>query len=99
MKKAAFLISVAAAAACLVGGASAAVAPTTAQAVAAQSAVAKTPAANALSGGTLVGYVLGDEQHQLLMQRDASGTLMAYHRSHSSHHSHRSHSSHRSSAY
>ena len=46
--------------------------------------------------GTLLTYVRGDEQHQMLMKRDDSGTVLSYHRSHSSH---SSHSSHRSSAY
>jgi hypothetical protein len=94
MTKAAFLIPMAAATAALVGGP--AVANTPPQLHAAASA--KTPIA-AQPGDTLLGYVRGDEQHQMLMKRDDSGTVMAYHQSHSSHYSHSSHASHRSSAY
>ena len=58
---------------------------------------AKTPSATSTHDlETLLTYARGDEQHQMLMKRDDSGTVLAYHRSHSSH---SSHSSHRSSAY
>jgi hypothetical protein len=92
MKKAAFLIPVAAAAASLATSVGATVTP-----------IASTPAPNASrpvagegSIGTLLEYVRGDEQHLMLMQRDERGVVMAQHQSHSSH---SSHSSHRSSAY
>ena len=92
MSKAAFLITVATAVASITGApAHASVPAQTAD------AAAKTP--SAASVGTVLTYVRGDEQHQTLMKRDDSGTVLAYHQSHSSHYSHSSHSSHRSSAY
>ncbi|WP_436294703.1 His-Xaa-Ser repeat protein HxsA2 [Variovorax sp. LjRoot178] len=96
MTKATFLIPMAAATASLIGGAAYASAPAQVK----QSA--NLPAASAATqgaGGLVLGYVRGDEQHQMLMKRDDSGTVLAYHQSHSSHYSHSSHASHRSSAY
>ena len=92
MPKATFLISIASAVASIVATPAHASVP--AKAVA---ATAKTPSATSTHDiGTLLTYVRGDEQHQMLMKRDDSGTVLSYHRSHSSH---SSHSSHRSSAY
>ena len=95
MSKATFLIPVASAVASIAGAPAHASVP--AQAA---DAAAKTPStASTDTLGTLLTYVRGNEQHQTLMKRDESGTVLAYHQSHSSHYSHSSHSSHRSSAY
>ena len=95
MPKASFLISIASAVAAIAGTPVHASVPSEAV-----GAVAKVPSAASTDFiGTLLTYVRGDEQHQMLMKRDDSGTVLAYHQSHSSHSSPSSHSSHRSSAY
>lgn len=51
------------------------------------------------SEGALIGvtsYLIGAEEHILLMKRSQSGVMYAAHGSHSSHSSHGSHRSHRS---
>lgn len=97
MIKYAFLVPVAAAAATLSTGATAAHVPMPAS----QNAIE--PTAGAVARETLttqrLEYVRGGETHLMLMQRDEAGMVMAYHGSHRSHSSHSSHSSHRSSAY
>ena len=94
MKKAAFLIPVATAVASLAANAVAAIAPASPQSPRPSDAGLADPVKP-----LFLQYTRGSEQHLMLMQRDSSGVVMAYHQSHSSHSSHASHASHRSSAY
>ncbi|WP_354372256.1 His-Xaa-Ser repeat protein HxsA2 [Variovorax paradoxus] len=94
MKKAAFLIPVATAVASLGTTAVAAFAPASPQSSGPRGAALADPVKP-----LVLQYTRGNEQHLMLMQRDSSGVVMAYHQSHSSHSSHASHASHRSSAY
>jgi len=93
MKKFAFLVPVATAAAALGADASASTPPQTVTLDQHASKLALDPSGSTISELT---YVKGDELHALTMRRSESGQLFAQHRSHASHSSHSSHQSHRS---
>jgi len=94
MKKFAFLVPVAAAAAALSTEASANVPP---QPTSEAKSLESQGAANSLAEQVSeISYTKGDELHSLMMRRTEAGQVFAQHMSHSSHGSHGSHQSHRS---
>ncbi|ARP79750.1 hypothetical protein CAL12_02185 [Bordetella genomosp. 8] len=93
MKKFAFLVPVATAAAALGADVSASVPPQTATLDQHAEKLALDRSASTISELT---YVKGNELHALTMRRSEAGQLFAQHRSHASHSSHSSHQSHRS---
>jgi hypothetical protein len=95
MKKFAFLVPVAAAAAALSGEASANVPPQTSPETKSMDSI-ESVGTSAAQKNTEISYAKGDELHSLMMRRTETGQVFAQHMSHSSHSSHGSHQSHRS---
>jgi hypothetical protein len=93
VKKFAFLVPVATAAAALGGTASASVPPQIPTSKLQDSVATVDGARSSINELT---YVKGDELHSLMMRRSEAGQVFAQHMSHSSHSSHSSHQSHRS---